>query len=106
LYDVDNLSIEDLHWKLKFADSGRLPGGQTRFVDVLRTLVRGMTYLPPGVTTTLQALLHHRTRFPRHQHLPPTKGEKCYPCVRYEVSPMSRAAHPRQFSAEFLVSVA
>ena len=34
LYDVDNLSIEDLHWKLKFADSGRLPGGQTRFVDV------------------------------------------------------------------------
>src|SRR5215468_6476938 len=40
-----------------------------------------------------QALLHHRTRFPRHQHLPPTKGEKCYPCVRYEVSPMSRAAH-------------
>ncbi|MBR0722526.1 adenylate/guanylate cyclase domain-containing protein [Bradyrhizobium manausense] len=54
LHDVDNLSIEDLHWKLKFADSGRLPGGQTRFVDVLRTLVRGMTYLPPGVTTTLQ----------------------------------------------------
>jgi class 3 adenylate cyclase len=55
LHDVDNLSIEDLHWKLKFADSGRLPGGQTRFVDVLRTFVRGMTYLPPGVTTTLQA---------------------------------------------------
>jgi class 3 adenylate cyclase len=55
LHDVDNLSIEDLHWKLKFADSGRLPGGQTRFVDVLRTLVRGMTYLPSGVTTTLQA---------------------------------------------------
>src|SRR5205823_12999866 len=39
-----------------------------------------------------QALFHHRTRFPRHQHLPP-KGEKCYPCVRYEVSPMSQAAH-------------
>ena len=54
LHDVDSLSIEDLHWKLKFADSGRLPGGQTRFVDVLRTLVRGMTYLPAGVTTTLQ----------------------------------------------------
>ncbi|MGY4400800.1 hypothetical protein ACVIYL_001603 [Bradyrhizobium sp. USDA 3315] len=50
LHDVDNLSIEDLHWKLKFADSGRLPGGQIRFVDVLRALVRGMTYLPPGVT--------------------------------------------------------
>jgi hypothetical protein len=55
LHDVDNLSIEDLHWKLKFANSGRLPGGQTRFVDVLRGLVRGMTYLPPGVTTMLQA---------------------------------------------------
>ncbi|MHC2331766.1 DUF5939 domain-containing protein [Bradyrhizobium sp. USDA 4454] len=55
LHDVDNLSIEDLHWKLKFADSGRLPGGQTRFVDVLRTLVRGMTYLPPSVTTTQYA---------------------------------------------------
>ena len=54
LHDVDNLSIEDLHWKLKFANSGRLPGGQTRFVDVLRGLVRGMTYLPAGVTTRLQ----------------------------------------------------
>jgi class 3 adenylate cyclase len=55
LHDVDNLSIEDLHWKLKFADTGRLPGGGTRFVDMLRGLVRGMTYLPSGVTTTLQA---------------------------------------------------
>src|ERR1700716_1436275 len=24
---------------------------------------------------------------------PARKGEKCYPCVRYEMSPMSRAAH-------------
>ncbi|WP_409192987.1 DUF5939 domain-containing protein [Bradyrhizobium sp. RDM4] len=55
LYDVDNLSIEDLHWKLKFASSGRLPGGHTRFVDVLRGFVRGMTYLPSGLRTTLQA---------------------------------------------------
>src|SRR5689334_18723466 len=55
LHDVDNLSIEDLHWMLKFANSGRLPGGQTRFVDVLRGLVRGMAYLPSGVTTTSQA---------------------------------------------------
>jgi class 3 adenylate cyclase len=55
LHEVDSLSIEDLHWKLKFANSGRLPGGQTRFVDVLRSLVRGMTYLPSGLTTTLQA---------------------------------------------------
>ncbi len=39
-----------------------------------------------------QAFVHHRTLFPRHQHLPP-KGKKCYPCVRYDVSPMSRVAH-------------
>ena len=39
-----------------------------------------------------QAFLHHRTRLPRHQHLPPN-GKKCYPCVRYGMSPMSRAAH-------------
>lgn len=55
LHDLDSLSIEDLHWKVKFASSGRLPGGQLRFVDALRGLVRGMTYLPSGVTTTLQA---------------------------------------------------
>src|SRR6266511_1089953 len=40
-----------------------------------------------------KAFFHHRTRFPRHPHLPPAKGEKCYPCVRYGMSPMSRAAH-------------
>ncbi len=40
-----------------------------------------------------QAFFHHRTRFPRHPHLPPKKSEKCNPCVRYEMSPMSRAAH-------------
>jgi class 3 adenylate cyclase len=57
LHDVDNLSIEDLHWKLKFTESGRLPGGQTRFVDVLRGFVRGMTYLPPSTTTTLHGTI-------------------------------------------------
>ena len=43
-----------------------------------------------------QAFFHNRTRFPRHPHLPlakPAKSEKCNPCVRYEMSPMSRAAH-------------
>src|SRR5688500_20180217 len=38
-----------------------------------------------------KTLLHYRTLLPRHQHLPP-KSEKCYPCVRYETSPMSRVA--------------
>src|SRR6476619_6944275 len=44
-----------------------------------------------------QAFFHHRTRFPRHPHLPPKKSEKCNPCVRYKMSPMSRAAHGRAF---------
>jgi class 3 adenylate cyclase len=57
LHDANSLSVEDLHWKLKFSRSGRLPGGQTRFVDFLQGLVRGMTYLQPGATTTMQAEL-------------------------------------------------
>src|ERR1700758_3752714 len=40
-----------------------------------------------------QTLFHHRTRFPRHRHLPRNKSGKCNPCVRYVLSPMSRAAH-------------
>src|SRR5229473_8573718 len=39
-----------------------------------------------------QALVHHRTLLPRHPRLP-GKGGRCYPCVRYDLSPMSRAAH-------------
>src|SRR6266700_834217 len=34
----------------------------------------------------------HDGRVPGVRHLPP-KGEKCYPCVRYEVSPMARVSH-------------
>src|SRR5215471_6536584 len=40
-----------------------------------------------------QTLFHHRTRPPRHRHLPRNKSGKCNPCVRYVLSPMSRAAH-------------
>src|ERR1700752_484030 len=39
-----------------------------------------------------QTLFHYRTRFPRHRHLPQNKSGKCNPCVRYVLSPMSRAA--------------
>src|SRR5262249_23332003 len=39
-----------------------------------------------------QAFVHNRTLFPRNPH-PPAKSGKCNPCVRYELSPMSRAAH-------------
>ena len=41
-----------------------------------------------------QAFLHHRTLSPRHQHLPPN-GEKCYPCVRYDLSPISQVGDSR-----------
>src|SRR5215218_3461925 len=41
-----------------------------------------------------QALVHHRTLLPRHPHLPLLgKSRRCNPCVRYELSPLSRAAH-------------
>src|SRR5215213_9100776 len=36
----------------------------------------------------------HRTLLPRHPHLPLLgKSRRCNPCVRYELSPLSRAAH-------------
>jgi class 3 adenylate cyclase len=54
-HDPDSLSVEDFHWKQRFSGDGRLPGQQTRFLDVLRGLVRGLTFLPPGSTTTLRA---------------------------------------------------
>src|SRR3546814_2144943 len=39
-----------------------------------------------------QTFFFHRTLLPRHQHLRPN-ARKCYPCVRYKTSPMSRVAH-------------
>jgi class 3 adenylate cyclase len=56
-HDPDSLSVEDFHWKLRFSNDGRMPGGQVRFLDVLHGLVRGLTYLPPGVTTRLRTEL-------------------------------------------------
>src|ERR1700690_4096255 len=48
-----------------------------------------------------QALVHHRTRFPRHRHLPPAiAGGRCYPCVRYKTSPMSRVGHTKLGTAK------
>src|SRR3546814_6030753 len=38
-----------------------------------------------------QTFFFHRTLLPRHQHLRPN-ARKCYPCVRYKTSPMSRVA--------------
>jgi hypothetical protein len=42
---------------------------------------------------------------PLHQHLPPAKGEKCYPCVRYGMSPISRAAHKKLAHRTFAIPV-
>jgi class 3 adenylate cyclase len=56
-HDPSQLSVEDFHWKLRFAGDGRLAGGQVRFLDVLQGFVRGLTFLPPGATTTLHATL-------------------------------------------------
>jgi class 3 adenylate cyclase len=56
-HEPESLSVEDFQWKLRFANDGRLPGQQMRFVDFLRGLVRGLTYLPPRSSVTLQAVL-------------------------------------------------
>jgi class 3 adenylate cyclase len=54
-HDRDSLSVEDFHWKLRFSNDARIPGQQVRFLDYLRGLVRGLAFLPPGITTTLRA---------------------------------------------------
>ena len=54
-HDPDTLSVEDFHWKLRFLGDARMPGQQVKFLDVLHGLVRGLSYLPPGATTTLRA---------------------------------------------------
>src|ERR1041385_2456241 len=56
-HDPQSLSVEDFHWKARFLSDGRLPGQQVRFLDVLQGFVRGVTFLPPGTTTTLRAEL-------------------------------------------------
>jgi class 3 adenylate cyclase len=56
-HDPASLSVEDFHWKLRFAGDGRLPGQPVRFIDVLRGFVRGLSYLPAGAPVSLQAEL-------------------------------------------------
>lgn len=56
-HDPHSLSVEDFHWKLRFTNDGRLAGRQVHFLDYLRGLVRGVTFLPPGSTTALRAEL-------------------------------------------------
>jgi len=54
-HDPDTLSVEDFHWKLRFLEDARLPGQQIRFLDLLRGMVRGMTFLPPNAVTSVAA---------------------------------------------------
>jgi class 3 adenylate cyclase len=57
LHEPERLSVDDYHWKLRFAGTGRLAGGGPRFLEFLRPLVRGLTFLPPGCMTTVRAEL-------------------------------------------------
>src|SRR5258707_187884 len=107
----DNQSLDRLRQLVGVAHRPARPiaqGHQPVLLVTVENLVAGLTRyaeIPADVRHRLaiqqagykaKALFHHRTRFPRHPHLPPAKGEKCYPCVRYGMSPMSRAAqHPQ-----------
>src|SRR6266478_9683153 len=84
--------------------------GLPRYAEIPANVRHGLAIQQAGHKA--KALFHHRTRFPPHQHLPPAKGEKCYPCVRYGISPISRAAHiklgtpkPAVFALEAATSV-
>src|SRR6201988_667626 len=79
-------------------------GLQTVFLVALEDLVAGLArnaeratdlahrFAVQQLSDKPQTLVHHRTLLPRHPRLP-RKGERCYPCGRYDLSPMSRAAH-------------
>src|SRR6516225_2824314 len=72
----------------RFDEDGVRPGRGK--VAVGHYLGHGFPIQKPG--DKAKALFHYRTRFPRHPHLPQNKSGKCNPCVRYVLSPMSRAA--------------
>lgn len=56
-HDPDSLSVEDFHWKLRFLSDARIPGQEFRFLDHLHAFVRGLSFLPPGSTTTIRCEL-------------------------------------------------
>src|SRR5262245_62373862 len=108
--EADDQALELLRQLVGIAHGSPRPVGQglkPMLLVAVEYLVAGLpgdTEIPAYVGHRLaiqkagdetKAFLHHRTGSPRHQHLPPAKGEKCYPCVRYEVSPMSRVAQAR-----------
>ncbi|AIC27820.1 adenylate cyclase protein [Rhizobium etli bv. mimosae str. IE4771] len=56
-HDPGSLSVEDFHWKARFLGDARLPGQQARFLDVLKGMVRGLTFLAPASVTTVRTEL-------------------------------------------------
>src|ERR1700752_3743834 len=76
-----------------------LVAGLAGYAELPADLGHGFPIQKPGDKT--KPSFHHRTRFPRHPHLPQNKSGKCNPCVRYEVSPMSRAAHITRSPSRF-----
>src|SRR5262245_21839774 len=67
--------------------------GFTRNSELAAQVGHALAVQQPG--NEPQAFFHDRTLLPGHWHLPPAvlAGRKCYPCVRYDLSPMSRVAH-------------
>src|SRR4029078_8620480 len=54
-HDPGSLSLEDFHWKARFLSDGRLPGQKARFLDVLQSLGRRLSFLFAGSSTIPRA---------------------------------------------------
>src|SRR5271166_731181 len=68
-----------------------LVAGLARNPELATDLAHRLAIQKPGDEP--QTLIHDRTLLPGHRHLPPgMPGGRCHPCVRYKLSPMSRAA--------------
>src|SRR5580658_9529643 len=97
--DLGRQLVGVAHWPPRAVGQGFEPvllvaiedfvAGLARDAELATDLRHRLTIQKPS--DKAQALVHDRTLLPRHQHLPP-KGEKCYLCVRYALSPMSQAA--------------
>src|ERR1700693_3747144 len=61
-----------------------LVAGLAGYAEIPANLRHGLALQQAG--NKKQTFFHHRTRFPRHPHLPPNKSGKCNPCVRYVLS--------------------
>ncbi|MDD5628694.1 MAG: DUF5939 domain-containing protein [Elusimicrobia bacterium] len=53
----EKLSPEDYHLRYRFCEGARLPGGGPRFTEVLRQVIRHMSFLEPGRSRTVEVEL-------------------------------------------------